>query len=108
MEKKREDIVGDGKNLEWFLRRNFGLKGQYYSDEFEAVIKREMEGDDNALDEWYENEEHEPKDDYTEEAWDAWSRALQMVDDLVAMGLLKDGGMDSPADLIRCGFCDLS
>ena len=94
------------KNLEWFLRRNFGLKGEYFSAEYKKAIAIEDEGErDESIGKILENGIDRC---FTKEAWDAWSRALAMVDDLVAMGLLKDGRIDSPADNIRTGFCDLS
>lgn len=94
-------------NLEWFLRRNFGLKGEYFS---QAYKDAEAITDEEERDEAYEAilEKYGPSGYYTKEAWDAWSRALAMVDDLVAMGLLNDDGIDSPASIIQCGFCDLS
>lgn len=94
------------KNLEWFLRRNFGLNGEYFSQVYkdaEEITDEEERGE--AFDAILEDGVDKC---FTKEAWDAWSKALAMVDDLVAMGLLKDGGIDSPAEEIRCGFCDLS
>lgn len=100
--KKREELVPSGKNLEWFLRRNFGLVGQYYSNEFEAVIEREQEGDEKAFDKFYEAHEDDPSAEFTKEAWDAWHRAYEMVNDLMEMGILneEEGGK------IQCGFWD--
>ena len=94
------------KNLEWFLRRNFGLKGEYFSQAYKDAdaLETEKERDDA----FYKILEDGIDKCFTKEAWDAWSKALAMVDDLVAMGLLKDGWIDSPAERIRCGFCDLS
>lgn len=100
--KKREDLVPSGKNLEWFLRRNFGLVGQYYSDEFEAVIKREQEGDDKAFNEFFEAHEDDPTAEFTKEAWEAWNRAYEMVNDLVGMGILSE----EEGDKIHCGYWD--
>jgi hypothetical protein len=95
------------KNLEWFLRRNFGLTGEYNSPaykEAEAITdeQRRMDAFDAIL------EKSGPEGYYSKEAWDAWERALKMVDDLVEMGILDDDGSDSPASDIRTGFCDLS
>lgn len=94
------------KNLEWFLRRNFGLKGEYFSKEYKdaKAITDEEERDEafgKILDDGFDK-------CFTKEAWDAWQKALNMLDDLVAMGLLNGGGIDSPYDTITCGFCDLS
>ena len=95
------------KNLEWFLRRNFGLKGEYFS---QAYKDAEAIEDEEERDEAYDAilEEKGPEGYYTKEAWDAWQRALSMLDDLVAMGLLDDNGIDSPYCKITCGFCDHS
>ena len=95
------------KNLEWFLRRNFGLKGEYFSQAYkdaEAITDEKERG--VAYEAILEKDGFSGY--FTKDAWDAWQRALDMVDDLVAMGLLKDGGMYSPAEDIRCGFCDFS
>lgn len=95
------------KNLEWFLRRNFGLTGEFYSPAYKKAESITDEDEryaafDAILD------EKGPEGYYTKEAWDAWDRALKMVDDLVEMGILNDDGIDSPASDIRTGFCDLS
>ena len=95
------------KNLEWFLRRNFGLVGEYYSQEYKNALAIAYEKErDNAFNAILEKSG--PEGYYTKEAWAAWEKALSMVDDLVAMGILDDENMDSPASIIRCGFCDLS
>ena len=95
------------KNLEWFLRRNFGLKGEYFSAEYKKA--NAIEDDDERM-EAYDAilEKDGLAGYYTEEAWEAWQKALNMVDDLVAMGLISEEGMDAPAWAIRHGFCDLS
>ena len=95
------------KTLEDFLRRNFGLNGEYHS---EAYKRAEAIEDEAERDDAYKAilEAKGPEGYYTEEAWEAWDRALAMVDDLVAMGILADDGIYSPADNIRTGFCDLS
>lgn len=95
------------KNLEWFLRRNFGLKGEYFSDAYKkAMAITDEEERDKAFDAILEAKG--PEGYYTPEAWDAWSKALAMVDDLVSMGLLDESTFDSPAWNIRHGFFDLS
>lgn len=107
--KTRDEICYNGckGSLEWFLRRNFGLKGQYYSDAFEAVIAKAMaakdDDEDNEIwDSWFCAPDYEPSMDHTKEAWDAWTRAYEMVGDLVEMGILDE----ETADKIREGFCD--
>lgn len=103
MGKKR----GTPKNLEEFLRKYFNLHGKFHSDEFEAVIKAEENGNEDAISDWFED--HEPADCYTPEAWSCWGRAIEMVDDLAAMGIVsKEGGMDSEYDRFVCWFCDNS
>lgn len=102
---------GEEGTLEWFLRRNFGLKGAYYSAEFQAVVDKienaNTEEEREALSgEWYDAPDWEPSKNYSPEAWEAWERALNMVDDLVTMGLIDEDGADSPAWNIRHGFCD--
>lgn len=94
------------KNLEWFLRRNFGLKGEYFSQAYkDAEAITDEEERDEAFGAILENGVDQC---FTEEAWEAWSKALSMLDDLVAMGLLDEDGMDAPAWKIRDGFCDVS
>lgn len=102
---------GEEGTLEWFLRRNFGLKGEFYSDEFRAVVEKienanTKEEGDAIADKWYDAPDWEPSKNYSPEAWDAWQRALNMVDDLVKMGAISDDGIDSPASCITCAFCD--
>lgn len=94
------------KNLEDFLRRNFGLKGEYFSPEYKAAVALE---DDDERDAAFEAilDKNGPEGYYTKEAWAAWERALNMVDDLVSMGIFDDEP-ESPAWDIRHGFCDLS
>lgn len=104
---------GEEGSLEWFLRRNFGLKGAYYSAEFEAVLakieKAKTEKARDAIaDKWYDAPDWEPAKNYSPEAMEAWDRALKMVDDLVTMGLISEDGMRAPANRIRDGFCDNS
>lgn len=102
---------GEEGTLEWFLRRNFGLKGAYYSAEFQAVVDKienaNTEEEREAISgEWYDAPDWEPSKDYSPEAWDAWRRARNMVDDLVKMGAISDDGSNSPASCITCAFCD--
>ena len=111
MENYKYAYHGEEGSLEWFLRRNFGLVGPYYSAEFQAVVDRiesaNTEEEREAIsNEWYDSPEWEPSKNYSTEAWDAWERALKMVDDLVTMGLISEDGMDAPANQIRDGFCD--
>jgi hypothetical protein len=98
--------VFNGKDLEWFLRRNFGLIGEYHSQEYKDAFTL---SDEDARSEAYDAilEAKGPEGYYTKEAWAAWGKALQVIDDLVAMGLLEDG-IHSPAQEIREGFCDIS
>lgn len=109
--KEEIDTYCERGSLEWFLRRNFGLVGQYYSQEFLAVIdkassKNSTDEENEVYNEWYDAPDWEPSKNYSKEAWDAWQRALEMVDDLVAMGILDDNGIDSPYSEIIRGFCD--
>ena len=102
---------GEEGTLEWFLRRNFGLTGNYYSAEFEAVLakieKAKTEKARDAIaDKWYDSPDWEPSKNYSPEAWDAWQRALNMVEDLVKMGAISDDGINSPASCIISAFCD--
>ena len=111
MENYKYTYHGEEGSLEWFLRRNFGLKGEYYSPEFQAVVDRiesaNTEEEREAIaDAWYAAPDWEPSKNYSKEAWDAWQRALNMVDDLVKMGAISDDGIDSPASCISCAFCD--
>lgn len=111
MENKNVAYHGEEGSLEWFLRRNFGLVGPYHSAEFQAVVDRiesaNTEEEREAIsNEWYDSPEWEPSKNYSKEAWDAWQRALNMVDDLVKMGAISDDGIDSPASCISCAFCD--
>ena len=95
------------KTLEDFLRRNFGLKGEYFSSEYKAAMEiTDLVERNVAFGAIFEK--NGPEGYYTKEAWDAWQRALNMVDDLVSMGILDDDNSDSPAWVIRHGFCDLS
>ena len=101
---------GEEGTLEWFLRRNFGLKGAFYSPEFQAVVDKIENTEDKeereALSEaWHSAPDWEVSKEYTPEAWEAWQRAINMVEDLVKMGAITDG-IDSPADSIICAFCD--
>ena len=39
----KNEFVMEEKNLEWFLRRNFGIK-EYYTDQYKRFIARHGEG----------------------------------------------------------------
>lgn len=83
-------------DLEAFLRRHFGLKGEFYSDEFERA-KKAGDGAIMAI-----LEEKGPAGLYSEEAWAAWEKAIALVDDLEAAGVISE---DAAAG-VRCWFCD--
>ena len=102
-QEKEKDM--ETKNLEWFLRRNFGLKGDYYTDEYKQFIANGGTAEE-FVDKWFDDDYCVHM--YTKEALDAWDRANNMVDDLVEMNLISDDGMDGPANVIHDGFVDLA
>ena len=85
-------------NLESFLRRHFGLVGPYHTPEYAAVL----EAGEEALEAWWNDDNNEPSKAYSKEAWEAWDRAVAVVDDLESMGIISE----SVAGDIRAGFCD--
>ena len=79
-------------NAEQFLRKYFGLKGEYYTEEWKAMlsIKDEKERD-AVMDDILNNDTIECHRQFTREAWDAWSRALEMFSELEKEGYLGSG-----------------
>ena len=74
------------------LRKYFGLKGEFYTKEYrEACSIVDPVERRNALDDIADNDDGECRLTFTREAWDAWGRALDMLDDLCGAGYI---GMD--------------
>ena len=94
MEKERKD-------LEWFLRRNFGLKGEFFSNEFKkARAIPDQEESDEAI--YAILEKKGPEGLYTKAAWNKWQQALDLVADLEEVGAISE---DVGHDIARW-FCD--
>ena len=72
-------------DTEKFLRKYFGLKGNFYTDEFQAVVDNWSDETYNAWLKKHANED-EMRLRYTDEAWALWDKALQMADDLAEAG----------------------
>ena len=75
-------------DFEAFLKKHFGLKGKLYSD---------LDASDPKM--W---EEHDLEEFYTEEAWEAWQRAIDLFEDMEEIGLIPKG----MANEICTHFCD--
>ena len=81
-----ETIIFD---FESFLQKHFGLVGPLHSD---------LDPDTANF------EDHDIKDFFTDEGWDAWQRAIDLMDDLQKIGLISE---DVQMDIVH-SFCDNS
>lgn len=71
-------------NTEQFLRKYFGLKGPFYTEEYQKVLDN---WSDDAYEKWCKaHPDDELRPMYTGEAWHLWDKALRMSDDLAAEG----------------------
>lgn len=79
-------------DAEQFLRKHFGLKGEYYTKEFKEIlaIKDEKERE-SAMDDFLDDETTDCQKQFTREAWAAWGQALEMFSDLEKEGYLGPG-----------------
>lgn len=77
-------------DTEQFLRKYFGLVGEFYTDEFRRYI---------ATDPEYNNFEGEI---WTKETQKAWERAIDMAEDLERMGAIDN---ETKWNIIHT-FCD--
>ena len=71
-------------NTEQFLRKYFGLKGPFHSEEYQKVLDN---WSDEAYDRWcrmHPDDEIRPM--YTGEAWRLWDKVLRMADELAEEG----------------------
>lgn len=75
-------------DFEAFLQKHFGLVGKLLSD---------LDATNDEL--W---EDHDLEEFYSKEGWDAWQRAIDLVDDMAEIGLLSD---DARNNIIH-SFCD--
>ena len=88
-------------DFEAMLRKHFGLKGEFYSEGYkQAVAIEDEEERDKAFDALLDKSG--PDAYYTEEAWEAWGRALDFIDDLEDAGIIDS---NTKGRISTC-FCD--
>lgn len=76
-------------DFEGLLRKHFGLKGEYNSPAYKrAVAIADEEERGEAFDAILEKKG--PEGFYTKEAWDAWQRAIDLIEGLRDAGLIND------------------
>ena len=77
-------------DAEQFLRKHFGLTGEYYTEAFKEIqaIKDEKERE-SAMDDFLDDETADCQKQFTREAWAAWGKALEMFSDLEKEGVLR-------------------
>lgn len=83
-------------NAEQFLRKYFGLVGEYYTEEWKRMLAIKDEDERNAVMEslmFLDNGELDPNctREFTREAWAAWGKALDMFNDLFSEGYIGSG-----------------
>lgn len=77
------------KDTEEFLRKHFGLKGEFYSEEYKEYCKaHENDPLETFSDEWYDTHEDPIEPMYTREANEAWYKASALIRDLEEMGYI--------------------
>lgn len=79
-------------NAEQFLRKHFGLVGEYYTEEWKRMLAiTDKEEREAVMDSILLEDSFDCKRQFTREAWEAWGKALEMFDDIEREGYLGSG-----------------
>ena len=82
---------------EEFLRKYFGLKGEFYTKEWKELLANGSKEEQFA---YLDDETPDCKKQFTREAWEAWGKALDMFDDLEREGYLGGGSKGDYAQFL--------